>query len=577
MIINEAQRQLLEAAKENASADQLIWLSGYFYGLANESSAPSQAEITEQSLPNVTILYASQTGHAAGVAQNLHDHLATNNVPVSISNLLDYRIKTLKKETHIILVASTYGDGEAPDESLAFYNAIMGDKAPKLCHLNYAVFGLGDSSYDLFCQTGIDFDTRFSDLGATRLLKRVDSDVDFEETASKWIDELTNVLIASEPQAATTATGITVDSHHWSESHPFLGELLNIIDLTDDASEKNVWHLEIALEESGIVYQPGDIVALLPENEPELVQQLIKATNLSPKEPVLIKEHEYTLEEAFTQKLDITSVNSTLIESYTSQAELESLNTSEMEALIEGGDLLDLIQAKPSSLSAQSLVDLLRPLRSRQYSIASSQAVYDDEVHVTVKQVEYESLNRTRKGVCSNWLAQLTEGDQVPLYIKPNNSFKLPEDDQEKVIMVGAGTGVAPFRSFLQEREAQGLVGNTWLFFGEQHFSSDFLYQLEWQKYVKTGVLENISLAFSRDQQEKIYVQHRLLEHSEMLFEWLESGAYLYICGDRNHMAKDVHLAFINILVEQGQKSTEEAEEYLQDLITQRRYQRDVY
>ena len=579
MIINEAQQKLLETAKENATSEQLIWLSGYFYGLANENAGPVQTAITQKALPNVTILFASQTGNAAGVAQKLHDQLAASSVPVTLSNMLDYRPKNLKKETHLIIVASTYGDGEAPDEALSFYNTIMGDKAPKLCHLSYSVFSLGDSSYDLFCQTGIDFDQRFEALGGNRLLKRVDADVDFDEAAALWINELSSTLAESEGQSATqTATG-TPPAQSWSESHPFNGEVLSIIDLTDDHSDKNVWHLEIGIDESGISYLPGDIIALLPENNAELVSQLIETTNLSAEESVLIKDEKYSLEDALVKKLDITSINGKLIEAYaelTDQAPLDLAET-DLEQVIESGDLLDLIQAKPGKLSAQGLVDLLRPLRSRQYSIASSQTAVEDEVHVTVKQVEYKSLNRERKGVCSNWLAKLGEGDSVPLYIKANNSFKLPTDNATKVIMVGAGTGVAPFRSFLQEREEQGLTGNTWLFFGEQHFSSDFLYQTEWQKHVKTGVLEKISLAFSRDQEEKIYVQNRITEQAETLFEWLESGASIYVCGDRNHMAKDVHNAFVEVIAEQGQKSTDEAEEYLQELVTQRRYQRDVY
>ena len=580
MIINEAQQKLLEASKENATTEQLIWLSGYFYGLANDKNSAAQLSSPPKSLPKVTVLYASETGNATGIAQKLHDQLVAKKVPVTLSNVLDYRIKSLKKETHVILVASTYGDGEAPDEALTFYNALMSDKAPKLDHLSFSVFGLGDSSYDLFCQTGIDFDKRFSELGASRLLERVNADVEFEEAAEKWINELSEILTHTESQVTDTTNTSTVSSaQNWSESHPFTGELLNIIDLTDVGSEKNVWHLEIGLDESGIQYQPGDIVALLPENDSELVDELIKTLGLSADEPVTIKDETYTLKDALIQKREITSLNKKLVESYAEQTKQNDLDCSsnEIKHLIEGGDFLDLIQAYPTKLNAQELIDLLRPLRTRQYSIASSQAVYDDEVHVTVKQVEYESLNRIRKGVCSNWLAKLTEGDRVPLYIKPNNGFKLPKDDQAKIVMVGAGTGIAPFRSFLQQREADGLTGNTWLFFGEQHFHTDFLYQLEWQKLVKTGVLENISLAFSRDQAEKIYVQNRLLEQAQELFEWLENGAYLYVCGDRNYMAKDVHNAFVTILVEQGQKTPEEAEAYLQDLVTQRRYQRDVY
>ncbi len=580
MIINEIQQKQLQAIQENATPEQLIWLSGYFYGIANTTGAGHPELIPPpqpKALPNVTILYASQTGNAAGVAETLYEALVAQNIPATLHNMLDYRIKSLKKESHLLIVASTYGDGEAPDEAQSFYHALMSDKAPSLGHLSYAVFGLGDSSYELFCQTGIDFDQRLEALGATRLLTRIDSDVEFEKVAQKWISDITGVLLQSAGNTGqSTQASKPSTLQNWSESQPFKGELLNSINLTDECSEKNVWHLEISLEDSGIQYQPGDIVALLPENDSKLVAQILQTTGLSAEETVLINEQPYSLEAALTQKLDITSLNQSLVEHYAQLAQFD-LHSDEIPVLIKEGDLLDLLQTYPSKLNAQSLVDLLRPLRSRQYSIASSQAIYEDEIHVTVKQVEYESLGRPRKGVCSNWLAQLNEGDTIPLYIKPNKAFKLPADQQAPIIMIGAGTGIAPFRSFLQEREAQGLKGNTWLFFGEQRFYSDFLYQLEWQKYVQDGVLENISLAFSRDQKEKIYVQHRLIEHAKTLLEWLENGAYLYVCGDRNHMAKDVHNALIEIISQYGQKTKEEAETYLQTLITQKRYQRDVY
>lgn len=585
MILSEEQKRLLAAAQSDATPEQLIWLSGYLYGLANENGEPVQTASplpasNTVSFPEVTVLYASQTGNAAGVAQRLHDHLHGHNIPVEIHNMLDYRPKNLKKASHILIVASTYGDGEAPDEALSFYNTVISDKAPDLAHISYAVFGLGDSSYELFCQTAIDFDTRFEALGANRLLDRVEGDVDYEEDATQWINAITNSILDTQPEtvSAQVAPATSISSTTWSEGNPFQGELLNIINLTDDTSDKDVWHLEIGIEDSGISYLPGDIVTLIPNNCAELVNALIRQAGLSAQDNVTLKGNSITLEKALTHELDITSINSKWIESYATATSQTIEKDDPLSKLIAEGDVFDIIKAyPPASLTAQVFVDILKPLRGRQYSIASSQSVVEDEVHVTVKQVVYDTLGRARKGVCSNWLADLKEGDSIPLYIKPNNSFKLPTDDSVKIIMIGAGTGVAPFRSFLQEREEQGIKGNSWLFFGEQRFYTDFLYQTEWQKLVKDGVLENISLAFSRDQEQKIYVQHRIIENAEALYQWLESGAYIYVCGDRNHMAKDVHNAFVAVIAEQGKRSEADAEAYLQDLISQRRYQRDVY
>ncbi len=581
--LTQQKQSLIQQLVQESTQQELVWISGYLYGLSESAGGVGTAPTgAAAEVPAVTILVGTQTGNSTAVAEKLKDAINGAGGKASVTDMLDYRAKGLKDESHVIVVTSTYGEGEPPDTALEFYNTVMGKKGPKMNDASYAVLGLGDSSYEFFCKTAADFDKRFAELGATSLLPRVDCDVDYDEQVDQWISELVPLVTQAAAGTGTVdaAVSAAAPATNWSEKNPFNSEVLSVINITDDASEKDVWHLELSLEDSGIQYQPGDIVALLPKNDAELVKALIAKLGFNADDSVTIDGESLTLEQAFTAKLDITALTKPVITAYyeanNAADALANLSEDELNNLVNEADLIDLLEKQTNSLTAQALVDLLRPLRSRQYSIASSQAYSDDEVHVTVKQVVYETLGRERKGVCSNWLAELEEGDSVPLYIKPNPGFKLPESDQ-KIIMIGAGTGVAPFRSFMQEREEQGAQGNSWLFFGEQRFTTDFLYQTEWQKYVKDGILEKISLAWSRDQEEKIYVQNRIIDNGAELFEWLEQGSYIYVCGDRTHMAKDVNQALLDVIAKHGDMSAEDAEAYLQKLTSDRRYQKDVY
>lgn len=582
-LLNAAQLTQVETLRQQSTPEQLIWLSGYFYGLASQNATPAlSANSPATSLPSVTILVATQTGNAQQVADQLKQALQARGIEATLTNASDCKVKALSKLSHLVIVSSTYGEGEPPDTAAAFYKGLLSDKAPQLPELNYAVFGLGDSSYEKFCQTAIDFDERLNSLGATRLIDRVEADVEYQTAAKNWIETLTETLAGqTTTNTANNTLSTTANNQAWSESNPFEAEVIAITPITDVKSAKDVWHLELDIEGANIQYQAGDILAILANNQPELVDALLHQTGLNADDSVVINDQTYSLKTALLSKRQLRGITLKQLEAFAALVDQPSLiaNTPLDKNTLAQSDVLDVFNlASPiEKFSAQSLVDWLLPLRARQYSIASSQNLVDDEVHLCVRQVVYELNGRTRYGVCSNLIAQLKEGDKVKIYVKSNPNFKLPAHTDTPVIMVGPGTGIAPFRAFMQQREAQGCVGKSWLFFGEQHAQTDFLYQIEWQKWVKSGVLEKISLAFSRDQAEKIYVQHRMLEAGAELYQWLENGAHFYVCGDQATMAKDVHAALLQVIQQHGQKTETEAEAYLETLVQQKRYQRDVY
>jgi len=475
-----------------------------------------------------------------------------------------------------------------PDEALGFYKYITSDRAPNLENLEFAVLGLGDSSYDDYCQTGKDVDNALEKLGAKRFHYRVDVDLDFEDDVIKWKKD---ILSKTEPKSDTVvsfAPKLASTVKTYSESNPYQAEILNVLDLTTAESSQNAYHIELAVEADGLSYQAGDILAVLPDNQDELVNALISKLDFNANETVKIKKELFKLHTAFKHHLEIANLTANVIKTYAGFIKSESLQAllDDKETLkdyLNGSDLLNLVTDYPGEISTQDLVASLRPLISRQYSIASSQTIHEEEVHILIKPVTYtlpnkkDDKDRKHLGVASNWLKDKQLGDTIPVHIKENSNFKLPEYAEEKIIMIGAGTGIAPFRSFLYERENQGAKGNSWLFFGEQRFRSDFLYQTEWQKFLKDGTLEKMNVAFSRDQAEKVYIQHKLLEEAANVYEWIKQGATLYICGDINNLAKDVHNTLAQIISEQSGKSLEDAETQLDNMKISKKYQRDVY
>ncbi|WP_298607707.1 assimilatory sulfite reductase (NADPH) flavoprotein subunit [uncultured Thiothrix sp.] len=600
-VLSAQQLERITSAVTDLSPVQLAWLGGYLSGLSmgKDNVIPfpqrSTATVTTPTIAPVVsaaaaiktlVLYGTQTGNGKKIAEQLTNHLKAHGGEVSLSSMKDYRPQQLKQEQRLVIVVSTHGNGEPPDDARAFFNFIQSARAPRLEKLEYTVLALGDSSYDEFCQAGLVLDTRFAELGAKRVLDRVDCDVDFAKTAKAWqekvLEQFKAATEAANTQFVANPVAISVNEALYSNENPFKAELLNSIVLTDTGSSKDVLHLEFSLEGSGIQYQPGDILAIQVHNDAGLVDEVLKQGKFTGSETVSLDGQSLDLRSALTSKLELSTVTKRQLKQYAqliNQAELLTA-VEDKEALKDflwAADWADVLHTYPSQLEAQALVDLLRPLQDRQYSIASSPNAHPDEVHLLVKRVTYTFNGREHLGTASNGLARLQAGDVSGVYIKENPHFRLPHDPQTKIIMIGAGTGVAPFRSFLFEREAQGLSGNTWLFFGEQRFRTDFLYQTEWQSLLQSGVLERMSVAFSRDQAQKVYVQNRLLEAGAEVYQWLQTGAHLYVCGDMHGMAKDVNQALLAIAIQQGGKTPEQAHDWLELLISEHRYQRDVY
>ncbi|MCM3403942.1 assimilatory sulfite reductase (NADPH) flavoprotein subunit [Cytobacillus oceanisediminis] len=593
---NQEQTELLNRLLPTLTETQSLWLSGYLAAIQSSSlqAAPAVEErpapAAVRAIPKeVTILFGSQTGNAQNLAKKAGKTLEERGFQVTVSAMSDFKPNNLKKVKNLLIVVSTHGEGDPPDNALTFHEFVHGKRAPKLEDFRYSVLALGDSSYEFFCQTGKDFDKRLEELGGTRITPRVDCDLDFEEPAAEWTEAVLAGLNEGEssnpsPAAAASVSASAPAESVYSRSNPFRAEVLENLNLNGRGSNKETRHLEISLEGSGLTYQPGDSLGVYPENDPELVDLLLAEMSWDPEETVRVKEETVTLKEALTAHFEITVLTKPLVEKaakFSGNEELQQLvsDSNQLKSYMVGRDLIDLVRDfKPWNGSAQEFVSILRKMPARLYSISSSFKANPDEVHLTIGAVRYDAHGRERKGVCSILCAErLQPGDTLPVFIQHNENFKLPENPDTPIIMVGPGTGIAPFRSFMQEREESGADGKSWLFFGDQHFVTDFLYQTEWQKWLKDGVLTKLDVAFSRDGDEKVYVQHRMQENSKELFQWLQEGAAVYICGDEKNMAHDVHNALIDIIEKEGGISRDQASEYLADMQKNKRYQRDVY
>jgi sulfite reductase (NADPH) flavoprotein alpha-component len=584
--LNDKQINALTVLTEGLEKEQLIWINGYFQGLlATTSGTRTANSIQVNSSKKLTILFGTHTGRSKIIAGKLSETLTKRGVEVKAIALDAYKTRQLTSETNVIFIVSTHGEGEPPAMAEDFHAFITGKRAPKLPQLNYAVIALGDKSYKLFCKTGIDFDLALTQSGAKTILPILKLDVDFEEEADHWINQFTAVFTEFTPGLTLNdeVPDSAIKAPEYSRKKPFRATVLDKVKITGRDSDKEVYHVELSLENSGITYEPGDSVGVLANNPPALVDGILKFKGFSGTEIVTIKEGEFTLLEALSNYLEITVLNRDVIQQYaekTAHLKLQDVigNEEQLDQYLYGHDVLDLLEEFPADFTPQGLVEILRSLPARLYSISSSLSAVGDEVHITVATVRYSHKGRERSGACSGYLADRIEIDsQVAVFIEKNPAFKLPDNDETPVILVGAGTGIAPFRSFLQHREARNQKGNTWLFFGERRFHSDFLYQIEWQKLLKEGFLEKLDVAFSRDQEEKIYVQHRLLEKQKELFEWLNQGASIYLCGDMKQMARDVQKTLLQIFESEGGMSEEKAMEYLKKLKKEKRFQTDVY
>ncbi|WP_421210962.1 assimilatory sulfite reductase (NADPH) flavoprotein subunit [Aeromonas enteropelogenes] len=582
---DEQQRQLSQALS-TLNTQQLAWVSGYLYGLSQAGSQPAVTGAASAAPSgNLTILYGSQTGNAKGVASAIKAQAEARGLPVTLTSMADYKPKQLKKETHLLVVVSTYGEGEPPESAVDLYEQLKKGKVGKLEGLKFAVLGLGDSSYEFFCQTGKDFDSLLTKAGADRVHELASLDVDYQDAAKAWGEQAVAAVAATLSAGSVTASvsgavQAAVGHSQYHKENPFPAKLSVNQKITGRHSTKDIRHIEISLEESGIRYQPGDALGIWFDNDADLVGEVLALAHLSGDEATA----RGSLREVLSRELELTRLHGgfiTGLAEISDNAALKDLagDKAQVNALVASAQVVDVLKRFPTTLSAEQLLGLLRPLTPRLYSIASSQSEVEEEVHLTVGVVRYPQEDGTvRSGAASSYLAdRLAEEAEVRVFVEHNDNFRLPQNPDTSVIMVGPGTGIAPFRAFLQEREAQGAEGKNWLFFGNPHFTQDFLYQVEWQRYVKSGLLSKISLAFSRDQANKIYVQDRLREAGLELYQWLEAGAHFYVCGDANHMAKDVQEALLDVIAEHGQKSREEAEEYLSELRRAKRYQRDVY
>jgi sulfite reductase (NADPH) flavoprotein alpha-component len=589
---DQKQTEILNQVLPTLTNAQKNWLAGYLAASQAVEAPPQQvpqATVTKQPTRTITILFGSETGNSQRVAEQLSSTLKDKNFTVQLSSMDDFKPKKIKDVEDLFIVTATHGEGDPPDNAIQFHEFLLGRKAPKLDGVRYSVLALGDESYEHFCQTGKDFDKRLEELGATRLYDRIDCDVDYEELAEEWIKGIVGTIQEDNASVVADVTAVTASSIEqpiYSKANPFSAEVLENINLSGQGSNKETRHIELLLEGSNFTYEPGDCLAIYPKNDPALVKAVIEKLNWNPEQTVPInKQGEIrSIQEALTSIFEITRLTKGLLDKaagFFKNNDLLKLiaDNDQIKQYIDGRDLLDLIEDyPPTDLDPTTMIDWLRKIPARQYSISSSNKANPDEVHLTVATVRYNSCGRDRAGVCSGEIAdRIKPGDVVDVYVHKNPNFKFPFDEQTPVIMIGPGTGVAPFRGYIEEREELDLKGDTWLFFGDQHFRSDFLYQVDWQNWLKKGYLSKLDVAFSRDTEEKVYVQHRMEERGKELFEWIERGAHIYVCGDEKRMAKDVHQTLIQIVQDHANVSREDAEAYVNQLKQQKRYQRDVY
>ena len=579
---------------EGLDSAGLWWLSGYTAGLARTQGGvtapvplPANVDAVERS--RLTVVYGSQTGNARRVAEALAAKLESDGVPVRLLRADAYPTRELKDERFLAIVISTQGDGDPPDDARALVEFIEGKRAPQLAQLRFAVLGLGDSSYPQFCVIGQRLDARFEALGAQRWIARADADLDIDSAAAPWSSQL--LIEAKEAlKPRQTLASVTPLRPHaaapaaWTRERPFAAELLANQRITGRGSDRDVRHLELSLEGAHLDYAPGDALGVWIENPPALVDAIVQSLDLDADAVVSHGAEALPLREWLGRRREITRLSRPFIATHVALAGSDALNRllapdqrDRLTALMAQSQIVDLLNDHPGIWTAEALIEALRPLQPRLYSIASSRKIVGDEAHLTVAHIEYARGDAQRWGAASHFLATREEGASLPVFIERNERFRLPEDSARDVIMIGPGTGVAPFRGFVQERSAVAASGRNWLLFGNPHARSDFLYQLEWQDALKRGALERLDLAFSRDQTHKIYVQHKLSEHGRALYDWLESGAHLYVCGDATRMAKDVHAALLAVIAEHGGKSAEDASDYLNALQAAGRYARDVY
>lgn len=605
--LTREQLDILQSIFVTLSNTQLIWVSGYLWGLVNNAvqneskidNAPklSKAEvniINFSSVSQIVIISASQTGNARRLAEQLRDSFIVANIDVILFSARDFKFKQISKIKSLIIITSTYGEGEPPEEAILLYKYLFSKKAPIMKDTYFAVFSLGDRSYKYFAQAGKDLDRRLEELGAYRLYERIDVDLDFQDTANIWIKKI--VLLFQErlnmscvKKQSNTALNVVSDQQQritYCKEYPFIAFLLLRNKITSRFSLKDVHHLEIDITNSHLIYQPGDTLGVWYENDLCLIHELLELLHLTGNEQVEIKGKLMLLSEALCHYYELTQNTPVVIKNMAIVTQNKILldllldnNIQKLHAFVTTTPIVEMLRYVSIKLSPQNLIQILCPMKPRFYSISSAQSeVGVGEVHITVGVVRYKINGRLRTGGASGYLVdRLQENDNLRVFIVSNDNFRLPKNSDVPIVMIGSGTGIAPFRAFMQQRSSDGALGKNWLFFGNLRFIDDFLYQIEWKRYVEDGLLTRINTAWSREQNHKIYVQNKLLQNSADLWSWIQEGAYIYVCGDASRMASDVEQALIMLTSKHGGMNIEKANEFWDDMRIQHRYQRDIY
>ena len=597
--------ELLRRVVDGLDAGSLQWLSGFAVGVGyarGQAGGPAWADVLAAPVAvpaagaaarpdaqaRLAVVYGSQTGNGRRIAERLGQAAETAGLAVRVYAARDYPLKDLAKERFLSVVISTHGDGDPPDDARGFVEFITGKRAPRLENLAFSVLALGDSSYPKFCETGRQVDERLVSLGARRIAPRVDCDVDYDRLAGPWVDQ-TVARVRGEVGAPAVATVTRLrpvpEVPLYGRERPFVARVLANQRVTGRGATKDVRHIEISLEGSGLRYEPGDALGVWHDNPAAVVDAVLAALGLAAEEMITLDGQTRSLRDWLAFGREITRLTRPFLSAQAERsdsAELASLlspgHETELRETLQTMQVVDILRAHPANWAATEFVQALRPVAPRLYSIASSQDVVGEEAHLTVAVVDYEIDGERRFGAASGHLAGLTgEEATVRVFVEPNPRFRLPADPARDVIMIGPGTGVAPYRGFLQQREAQGSTGRNWLVFGARHFASEFLYQVEWQEAFRKGLLHRVDLAFSRDDTPRAYVQDRLREAGPEIFAWLEGGASLYVCGDAQQMAPGVHAALVDVVSTHGGRDREAAEAYVRRLADDGRYLRDVY
>ncbi len=592
--LSAEQLELLTKLTGSLSKEQQIWVAGYLAGFSerNGEQISQQVEIATTSAQSVlTILYGSRTGNGERLAKKAKILAEAQGLNVVLKNMETYRTRDLQAEKNLLVIVSTHGEGVPPFSAQELHGFIFGKRAPKLEGVNFAVLALGDSSYFQFCKTGRDFDEQLEKLGAKRLVPVLTCDLDFEQPADEWIKstlnsfggELVNGSQGSTANQVTASNEINTETPKYSKKNPFKAPVYEKITLHGKPSERQTLHLELATDDKGLTYEPGDSAGVIPLNPPELINEVLKVTGLNGEEELEVNGVKTTLYDSLRRNFELSKITTDVASRYLAFApntKLKKLieNASKFKEYLYGRDIVDLFQDFPAKVTSAELSKLLRPIQPRSYSISSSPLACPGELHLTVSVVNYEQSGRAKRGACSSYLSEVAvEDEHVPIFIESNPNFRLPKNEETPIVMIGAGTGIAPYRAFVQHRELSEKRGKSWLFFGNRNFETEFLYQAEWQNFLKSGALTKMNVAFSRDGSKKEYVQDRLIENSKELFRWLQEGAHFYICGDMNKMAGDVQKALVKIIEKEGDLNNESALEYVTNMQKEKRLQLDVY